>query len=82
MAGLAITRQLMDKPDFVEMGPQMAGLLNQLHSRGVAQAFVAQILAAFPAPQPDLSTVEGPAVSSAPQAEPVEPLTDRELQTL
>jgi LuxR family maltose regulon positive regulatory protein len=61
---------------FVDQGPPMRILLRQLHDRGVAPHFVAQILAAFAAPQPI-----GPAAAAGPP-ELIEPLTNREFEVL
>jgi LuxR family transcriptional regulator, maltose regulon positive regulatory protein len=61
---------------FVELGPVIQTLLGQLRDQGVAPHFIAQILAAFAAPQPI-----GPAALSGPP-ELIEPLTDRELEVL
>lgn len=61
---------------FVEQGPTMQTLLRQLHDQGVAPHYLAQILAAFAAPQPtEPATPPGP-------PELIEPLTRRELEVL
>jgi LuxR family maltose regulon positive regulatory protein len=60
---------------FVESGPELAGLLNRLHSQGVAQDYIAQILAAFP----DFG-FESKSLDSIQNL--IEPLTDRELEVL
>ena len=59
---------------FLELEPGMAGLLNELGQKGMAQDFIAQIVAAFPLSPPDV------AVSH--QSRLPEPLTDRELEVL
>jgi LuxR family transcriptional regulator, maltose regulon positive regulatory protein len=59
---------------FVDLGPQMANLLNRLSNRGVVPEYIAKILGAFPALKP--------AVSSAGLEEIVAPLTGRELEIL
>ncbi len=61
---------------FVDLGLTMQTLLRQLHDRGVAPHFVAQILAAFDMPQ----LIE-PAAPGGP-LELIEPLTHRELEVL
>jgi LuxR family maltose regulon positive regulatory protein len=61
---------------FVDLGSTMPALLRELRDQGVAPYFVAQILAAFAAPQPI-----GPAAFPGP-IELIEPLTDRELEVL
>jgi len=74
---------------FVEPGPGLAGLLKQLRGQGVAQDYIAQILAAFPT---DLQLEEekitnrksgtlAPARSAVVQ-NLTEPLTNRELDVL
>jgi len=60
---------------FVEPGPELAGLLNRLHSQGVAQDYIAQILAAFP----DFG-FESKSLDSIQNL--IEPLTDRESEVL
>jgi LuxR family maltose regulon positive regulatory protein len=78
---------------FVELGPTMAGLLVHLSQRGVAQDYIAQILAAFPTEttdeRPRIETAEPsfvfrPLSPSAGGATGglVEPLTNRELEVL
>ncbi|MFN8483971.1 MAG: LuxR C-terminal-related transcriptional regulator [Anaerolineae bacterium] len=61
---------------FVDVGPPLAPLLERLLEADIAAAYLRQILAVFPTasqppPQPTLSGVE-----------PLEPLTDRELDIL
>jgi LuxR family maltose regulon positive regulatory protein len=59
---------------FVDQGPRMAALLHPLAAQGVASAFIARILDAFPAvrsPQPAPS-----------QQGLIEPLSERELEVL
>ncbi len=60
--------------NFVDMGPQMADLLTRWKDHKVSSDHVEQILSAFPAP------ISAPTASR--HAEPSEPLTKRELQTL
>lgn len=79
---------------FVDLGPRMAVLFDQLHSRGVAPDYVAQILAAFRKETKDEgSRTKGSASSfvahkgpSSPVHRPssalIEPLTPRELEVL
>jgi LuxR family maltose regulon positive regulatory protein len=72
---------------FVESGPTMAFLLDQLSSRGVASDYVGQILAAFPRPvkekeRPEASSVAASAAAHGPSALLVDPLTNRELEVL
>jgi LuxR family maltose regulon positive regulatory protein len=73
---------------FVEPGPGLADLLNRLRSQGVAQDYIAQILAAFPIElrseekksadrKPVLSEAEASNVQNL-----IEPLTNRELDVL
>jgi LuxR family maltose regulon positive regulatory protein len=70
---------------FVEPGPELVGLLNRLHSQGVAQDYIAQILAAFSQETKDEG---GPTVDKRdepigpPSSSLFEPLTDRELEVL
>ena len=59
---------------FLELGPEMAGLLNGLGQKGVARDFIAQILVDFPLSSPD-GALSGP--SRLP-----EPLTNREMDVL
>ncbi|MFN8473026.1 MAG: LuxR C-terminal-related transcriptional regulator [Anaerolineae bacterium] len=63
---------------FVDVGPFLAPLLKRLLERGVAAAYLRQVVAAFPAeaqmPPPARSVVSG--------ADAIEPLTDRELDIL
>jgi LuxR family maltose regulon positive regulatory protein len=74
---------------FVEIGPPIADLLDQLRSRGVAPDYIDQILAAFGTNDErrttealDASSGQRPA--SAPGTAPglVEPLTEREMEVL
>jgi LuxR family maltose regulon positive regulatory protein len=63
---------------FVDLGPQIGNLLNQVHgvhSRGVATAFVAEVLAALVQAKPV-------AAAMVRQDGLFEPLTERELQVL
>jgi LuxR family maltose regulon positive regulatory protein len=61
---------------FVDLGPTMQTLLRQLHDQSVAPHSIAQILAAFAAPQP----IEPAAPLGSPGL--IEPLTKRELEVL
>jgi LuxR family maltose regulon positive regulatory protein len=61
---------------FVDLGPPLQTLLRQLHDQSAAPHFVAQILAAFAAPQP----IEPAAPLGSPGL--IEPLTKRELEVL
>ena len=78
---------------FVELGPSMAFLLNQLRSRGVAPDYIPQVLAAFTeetkdqgrttkAPDSPPAGVVGPPAPSRVSSSVIEPLTDRELEVL
>jgi LuxR family maltose regulon positive regulatory protein len=60
---------------FADLGPQMAGLLDELRGRSVAPDYVALILAAFPASG---STSTSPDAGQSLN----DPLTNRELQTV
>jgi LuxR family maltose regulon positive regulatory protein len=65
---------------FVDPGPELAGLLNRLRSQGVAQDYIAQILAAFEkADESDKKQVHPSSFIPQPL---IEPLTDRELEVL
>jgi LuxR family maltose regulon positive regulatory protein len=65
---------------FVEPGPELAGLLNRLRSQGVAQDYIAQILAAFPT---DLRLEEEKIANHKSETQNlIEPLTNRELDVL
>ncbi|HEY53621.1 MAG TPA: AAA family ATPase [Caldilineae bacterium] len=59
---------------FLELEPGMISLLNELAQKGVAQDFIAQIVAAFPLSPPDVAVAD--------QSRLPEPLTDRELEVL
>ncbi len=77
---------------FLELGPEMTGLLVRISQRGVALAYSARILAAFPDEMKDertLQVAEGADLSMAasilaqgPASSLVEPLTSRELDVL
>ena len=75
---------------FVELGPTMAGLLDELRQRGVALQYIAQILAAFPTEAKDegqrTEAADAPFVPSPEVAVAssslIEPLTNRELEVL
>jgi LuxR family maltose regulon positive regulatory protein len=59
---------------FVELGPEIAGILSDLNRSFVAQDFVGEILAALPMPSPD-------SLANAKVKLP-EPLSERELEVL
>jgi LuxR family maltose regulon positive regulatory protein len=61
---------------FVDLGSPLAELLRQLTGRGVATAYLNQVLAAFPLP----SKAQPPILAA--ESELVEPLTERELEVL
>jgi LuxR family maltose regulon positive regulatory protein len=64
---------------FLDLGPEMAGLLESLRQKGVAQKYIARILAAFPDEmkgERPLQAADGADLSL------VEPLTPRELDVL
>jgi LuxR family maltose regulon positive regulatory protein len=77
---------------FLDLGPEMGGLLARLSQRGVAPAYVARVLAAFPVGMEDetlLQLADGPDSSMAasnlvrgPSPSLVESLTPRELAVL
>jgi len=81
---------------FVDEGPQMARLLEQLHRRGVAVAYITQILAAFETtrqgtggdadaairPPTTRTTLAPSSVVDRPSSALVEPLSERELEVL
>ncbi len=78
---------------FLDLGPEMAGLLVRLSQRGVALEYIARILAAFQDEtkdeEPALSTPKGrttkaldPSLVLGPSSLLVEPLTPRELDVL
>ncbi|MEM7132540.1 MAG: LuxR C-terminal-related transcriptional regulator [Chloroflexota bacterium] len=65
---------------FVDLGPSMAGILNQLLARGIETDYLGQILAAFPqAIQTDELAQRG---RQATQTQLIEPLTARESEIL
>ena len=65
---------------YVDLGPEMAGLLYQLAEGGVASAYVGRILAAFPeTPVADGSPLR---IRQAARAAMIEPLTERESEIL
>jgi LuxR family maltose regulon positive regulatory protein len=64
---------------FLDLGPEMAGLLVRLSQRGVAPAYIARILAAFPQQSIDEKRL---AVADAAEPSTVEALTPRELDVL
>ena len=64
---------------FLELGPEMAGLLVRLRQKGVAQAFIARILAAFPDENKD---EKPPQTANGTDSPIVESLTARELDVL
>jgi LuxR family maltose regulon positive regulatory protein len=59
---------------FVDLGPNMAALLKQLHSRGMSDAYIALILKAFKPGEPAAEIVN--------QKGLIDPLTNRELEIL
>jgi LuxR family maltose regulon positive regulatory protein len=63
---------------FVELGPTMAGLLDELRQRGVAPESITEILAAFP----DWAQDAASSFAARPWSPLVEPLTNRELEIL
>jgi len=78
---------------FLDLGPEVAGLLVRLSHRGVAPEYIARILAAFQDEtkdeEPALSTPKGrttkaldPSLVLGPSSLLVEPLTPRELDVL
>ncbi|MCP4166392.1 MAG: AAA family ATPase [Chloroflexi bacterium] len=60
---------------FADLGPEMARLLERLHRQSVASDYIAQILAAFPASDVRSTSLEV-------NLDLVDPLTNREMQTL
>jgi LuxR family maltose regulon positive regulatory protein len=64
---------------FLDLGPEMAGLLVSLRQKGVAQGYIERILAAFPGERKDESHHQA-AVGT--DSDLVEPLTPRELDVL
>jgi LuxR family maltose regulon positive regulatory protein len=66
---------------FVDLGPSMARLLEQLRHQGVAPAYIARILAAFET-RDDPQAAEGGPASGAQHEPLVDPLTPRELEVL
>ena len=65
---------------FVDLGPSMARLLDQLRHQGVAPAYIARILAAFE--KKDTVTGERGQARGAQDTSLVDPLTPRELEVL
>jgi LuxR family maltose regulon positive regulatory protein len=65
---------------FVDLGPSMVRLLDQLRDQDVAPVYIARILAAFE--KQDTMTGEGERTRRAQEASLVDPLTPRELQVL
>jgi LuxR family maltose regulon positive regulatory protein len=65
---------------FVELGPELAGLLNQLRSQGVAPDYIGQILSAFETDYQLSTTNRSGRLSTAGGL--VDPLTNRELEVL
>ena len=97
LEGLAQAVRLTEPSGWVrllaDLGPQVADLLVHLRQKGVARAFIEQILAAFGTADERRQTIAEPgafdsrpssAVRGRPSApeELFEPLTDRELQVL
>jgi LuxR family maltose regulon positive regulatory protein len=64
---------------FVNEGPSMAQLLYQALSKGIAPDYVRQLLAAFPASEPDPTTPPRPDNSEFAW---IEPLSDREIEVI
>ena len=60
---------------FVREGPSMAQLLYQAAAQGLAPAYTARLLAAFPTPEP-------PPAVRAPAGSLIEPLSERETEVL
>lgn len=59
---------------FVDLGSNIAKLLEELSRQGVAKEYIAQILAVFSSARPTLSSIS--------QGQLIEPLTERELEVL
>jgi LuxR family maltose regulon positive regulatory protein len=66
---------------FVDLGPSMARLLDQLRDQGVAPVYIARILAAFETRDAPLAA-EGGRASRAEDESLVDPLTPREVEVL
>jgi LuxR family maltose regulon positive regulatory protein len=66
---------------FVDLGPSMARLLDQLRDQGVAPVYIARILAAFGTRDAPLAA-EGGRASRAEDGSLVDPLTPREVEVL
>ena len=66
---------------FVDLDPAIAKLLYQLSQRGVAPEYIGRILAAFPETL-DTGEAEQKWSGKVPQAQLIEPLTERELEIL
>jgi LuxR family maltose regulon positive regulatory protein len=64
---------------FVDEGPPMARLLYEALTRGISPEYIRRLLAAFPVAEPEQAEALR---KSAPQAELVEPLSERELEVL
>jgi LuxR family maltose regulon positive regulatory protein len=64
---------------FVDEGPSMARLLYQALSKGIAPDYVRQLLAAFPASEPEPTT---PPQSDNSEFAWIEPLSDREIEVI
>jgi LuxR family maltose regulon positive regulatory protein len=70
---------------FADLGPRMAGLLEQLRRQGVAPDYIAQVLAAFPDETKDqgrTTKAPEPSLVVRPSSSVIEPLTNRELEVL
>ncbi|MCB0168554.1 MAG: hypothetical protein KDI79_30275, partial [Anaerolineae bacterium] len=65
---------------FVDLGPNLAPLLQVLATRKIAPDYIASILAAFPVSE--LPAPSAPPRDNSPAPELIEPLTDRELEIL
>jgi len=71
---------------FVEAGPPMADMLQQLHKQNVAVDYIEKLLAAFRGDeQVAFQDISGPQAAPTPSVSPqplIEPLTNRELELL
>jgi LuxR family maltose regulon positive regulatory protein len=64
---------------FVDEGPPMASLLYEALSRGISPAYIQQLLAAFPIPEPEETVSTEQQVD---QSGLIEPLSEREIEVL
>jgi len=70
---------------FLDLGPDMAGLLRQLSERGVAAGYIGRLLAAFQGDEPESrpdTDIRHPAVTASNVPALPVPLTNRELEVL